>query len=99
MDAYSTGAVVTGQLNYPQLKSVISYLYDSQTQTTLNSVAVSFNAETGALSGSFDISRYYVNYSEAVYTPEPLPDVALGIPDPLARPEFAVKPTWRGRHP
>ena len=81
MDAYSTDAVVTGQLTYPQLKSVISYLYAGKTQTSLNSVAVSFNAETGGLTGTFDIARYYVNYPGAVYTPEPLPEVALGVTD------------------
>ncbi len=81
MDAYSTGAVVTGQLTYPQLKSMLDYIYSSPTQTSVNSVSVSYNAETAGLAGSFDISRYYITYPEAVYTPETLPDTQLGAKD------------------
>lgn len=98
MDAYSTDAVVTCQLTYPQLKSVISYLYAGKTQTSLNSVAVSFNAETGGLTGTFDIARYYVNYPGAVYTPEPLPEVPLGVTDPFGTSGTAGTAGTAGAH-
>ena len=83
MDAYRVGAVVTGQMNYSQMKRAIDYLYSSPTQTSLNSIAVSYNAETGGLTGSLDISRYYVAYPGAVYAPEPLKDTPLGTTDPF----------------
>jgi hypothetical protein len=76
-------AVATGQMNYSQLKSVIDYLYAGPTQSSLNSVSVSFNSETGGLTGSLDINRYYITYDGANYVPEPLPDTALGTQDPF----------------
>lgn len=81
MDAYSTSVLASGRLNYPQLKRVIDSLYAASTQTSLNSVAVSFNAETGGLTANLDISRYYVSYPEAAYAPEPLPGTSLGVAD------------------
>ena len=83
MDVFSVGAVATGQMNYSQLKSVIDYLYPGPTQSSLNSVSVSFNSETGGLTGSLDINRYYITYDGANYVPEPLPDTALGTQDPF----------------
>ena len=83
MDAYSSNVVTTGQFSYDQMKKVIDYIYSSPRQTSLNSVAVSYNSETGGLTGSLDINRYYISYPEAVYTPEPLPSVALGVTDPF----------------
>ena len=83
MDVFSMEAVASGQMNYSQLKSVIDYLYAGPTQSSLNSVSVSFNSETGGLTGSFDINRYYITYDGANYVPEPLPDTALGTQDPF----------------
>jgi hypothetical protein len=81
MDAYRTGAVVTAALTYPQLKSVVDYLYNSEKRTALDSVSVSYDAETGALNGSFSIAKYFVKWPEAVYEPEPLPSTPLGRSD------------------
>ena len=81
MDAYSVGTIVTGQMSYDQMKKTLAYLYASPTQTSLNSLSVSFNAETGSLLGSLDFSRYYVNYNDATYVPEPLPNTPLGVTD------------------
>lgn len=81
LDAGSVGAVFNGQLTYPQLKSVLNYLYSTKTQSSVNSVTVSFNSETGGLTGSFDISRYYLTWPDAAYTPEPLPDSPIGVKD------------------
>lgn len=81
MSAYRTGAVMSGQMNYAQLKSVVDYLYDSDRQTSLDSVSVSYNSETAALSGSLSIAKYFVSWPDAPYTPEPLPSVNLGVND------------------
>ena len=93
MDAYSVGTVVTGQMNYSQMKRVIDYLYSSPTQTSLNAISVSYNAETGGLTSSMDISRYYVSYPEASYVPEPLKDTPLGTSDPFNTVKTAASAT------
>jgi len=81
LDACRIGTVMTGQLTYKQLKSAVDYIYSSATQTSLDSVSVSFDAETSKLTGSFAVSRYYVQWPGAVYSPETLPTTSLGVSD------------------
>lgn len=81
LSAYRTGVVMTCTLNYPQLKQGIQYLYDSQQRTALDSVSLSYNAETGGLSGSFSISKYYINWDGAVYEPAIMPKTSKGVSD------------------
>ncbi|MDD3347406.1 hypothetical protein [Oscillibacter sp.] len=81
LTAYRIGAVMTGQLSYPQLKQCIRYLYESPTRTALDTVSVSYNAETGLLSGSFNISKYYLTWDSAKYMPAALPGSGKGVSD------------------
>jgi hypothetical protein len=72
---------MTGSLNYPQAKNVINYLYDSDKQTTLESVTLSYNAEGGKLLGTFELAKYFVNFDGAEYVPERVPVVDIGLQD------------------
>lgn len=81
MSAYRAGVVMTNQLTYPQLKQCIDYIYNSPQRTALDSVSVSFNSETGKLTGSFSIAKYYLTWDGAKYTPANLPIVNKGVAD------------------
>lgn len=83
MDAYRAGVVMVGQMTYPQLKSVVDALYADDVQTSLDSVALSYNMETGKLTGTFAIARYYVQWEDSVYEAEPVPETPLGVNDPF----------------
>ncbi len=78
MKVFRTGATVSAELSYQGLKDTINYIYNSGKPATLDSISVSYSSETNNLNGSLNISRYYITYPEAVYTPEELPDVAIG---------------------
>ena len=71
----------TAELTYAKLKAVLNYIYETQTQTTLEGVTVVYDSKNDVLNGSFDFSRYTLNYDEAVYTPEVLPEVEIGQED------------------
>ena len=80
-NAYRASTVMTGTLTYPQAKNVINYLYDSAKQTSLESTTLTYNAETGKLTGTFQLAKYFVNWDGAEYVPEPVPVVDLGVSD------------------
>ena len=80
-NAYRATTVMTGTLNYPQAKNVINYLYDSDKQTTLERVTLTYNSETGKLAGTFELSKYLINFDGAEYVPERVPVVDLGLKD------------------
>ena len=79
MKVFRTGATISAELSYDYLKDTIKYIYRSPAQATLDSVSVSYNSETNKLNGTLNISRYYITYPEAVYTPEELPAVSIGV--------------------
>jgi len=71
----------TAELTYAKLKKVLNYIYETKTQTTLEAVTVVYDSKNEVLNGSFDFSRYTLNYDEAEYKPEKLPEVDLGNDD------------------
>lgn len=81
MNVYRSSTVMTGTMSYPQAKSVINYFYDSPKQTNLENAALTFNAETGLLTGTFQLAKYYIQWPDAAYTPERVPVVDRGVKD------------------
>ncbi|MGM9521962.1 MAG: hypothetical protein ACI3VB_05730 [Oscillospiraceae bacterium] len=81
MEVYRTSTVMTGTMSYPQAKNVIDYFYASPMQTNLENVALTFNAETGLLTGTFQLVKYYIKWPGATYTPEQVPTVERGVRD------------------
>ena len=81
MNGQKIGTVATAELTYKELKDVLQYIYDTQTQTTLEKVTVIYNDDDDTLNGSLNFTRYILNYEEAEYVPEILPDVAIGQED------------------
>ena len=81
MIGQQVSTTATAELTYAKLKDVLNYIYETQTQTTLESVTVVYDSKKELLNGSFDFSRYTLNYDEAEYKPEKLPEVDLGKED------------------
>lgn len=81
MNVYRSSTVMTGTMSYPQAKSVIDYFYDSPKQTNLENAALTFNAETGLLTGTFQLAKYFVTWDGAEYKPERVPSTSLGLHD------------------
>lgn len=79
--ACRSSTVMTGTLTYPQAKNVIDYFYESPRQTTLENATLTYNAESGQLTGSFQLAKYFVTWDGAPYTPERVPVVDIGLGD------------------
>ncbi len=78
LSAYKTTSNVTGQLSYEQLKSSIDYIYATEEKTALDSVSISYDAETSKLAGNFVISKFFITYPEAQYQESQMPLVPIG---------------------
>ncbi len=83
MYAYRAGTQTTGQLTYQQLKDALDYTYSTTEPTAVEMVTLSYDATSGQLSTSISISKLFLQYQEAEYTPVPVPDVPLGVPNPF----------------
>ena len=79
--AYRASTIMTGSLTYPQAKNVINYFYESPKQTSLENTTLTYNAETGKLTGTFELAKYFINWDGAEYVGEPVPKVDLGVKD------------------
>ena len=90
--AYRASTMMTGTLTYPQAKNVINYLYESDKQTTLENVTLTYNAETGKLAGTFELSKYLINFDGAEYVPERVPVVDMGLKDLFGTTSAVVAP-------
>ena len=90
--AYRASTMMTGTLTYPQAKNVINYLYESDKQTTLENVTLTYNAETGKLAGTFELSKYLINFDGAEYVPERVPAVDMGLKDLFGTTSAVVAP-------
>ena len=83
MQGQRIDTVASIEVSYEELKNVLQYIYETQTQTTLESVTLSYNEGEETLSGAMNFSRYILSYEEAEYVPEVLPEVEIGQEDPF----------------
>ncbi|MEG2382894.1 MAG: hypothetical protein RSB39_04845 [Oscillospiraceae bacterium] len=88
--ALKTGFSVTCGLNYLQFKNLVKYIYNTPDSTTLESVGISFNAETGGLVGNVAVSKFFVSSGDYVYKPTEIPEVPMGAGNPFGT--FTVAP-------
>ncbi len=68
----------TAEMTYNQLKNSIDSIYNYGNPTILNSVAVSYDPGTAKLSGTYSISKFFIDYEGAPYNPIDMPNVSLG---------------------
>ena len=71
---------------------MINYFYDSDKQTTLENTTLTYNAESGKLTGTFQLAKYFVNFDGAEYVPERVPVVDIGLQDLFGSTSVAAAP-------
>lgn len=81
--ALSTNMSITAEMTYPQMLNFINYIYKKSVHTTLESISVSYNSETGGLTGSAVMTKYFMSDSEYEYEPTDLPDFKQGTNNPF----------------
>lgn len=76
--AYRNAMSISATLTYQQLKSMIDYVNYTKNTAKLNTVNVSFNAETGELLGTMILDRYFITGSDTTYHETEVPFTGLG---------------------
>ncbi|MEG1633687.1 MAG: hypothetical protein RR314_06490 [Oscillospiraceae bacterium] len=76
--AWRSGATATMTLGYQELKDMIDYISKTRTRTSLESVTVTFDSETGELTGDLTFNKYFISGAGDVYSPTEVPSVPLG---------------------
>ncbi len=83
LDVYSTSSSFTGAFSYDELKNAVNIIYTSDDRTSIDSLTLTYDATTADLMTTFNISKYFMMYPEAVYEPLPLPQVTTGVANPF----------------
>lgn len=83
MAAMKTGLSANCSLGYGELKRLVNYIYATEFCTTLDRVLVSYDAESGKLTGSVDLSKYFVSSMDYTYEPTHVPEVPKGTTNPF----------------
>lgn len=81
MTAWRTGSTVNCSLGYDQLKSLIDYINKSGDRTALDIVSVTYDSESGGLTGEATFYKYFVASAGDAYVPAAVPGVTLGRAD------------------
>ena len=81
--ALRTGLSISCELDYTQMKKLIGYIYSTPQRTTLESLSVSYNSETGGLTGSASLAKYFLSGEKYVYHPTIVPNVTQGTTNPF----------------
>jgi len=83
LSAYVSNMNVNCSLTYDQMKKLVDFLYATPESTTLESMSVSYDAETGSLTGAVSVNQYSVRSADDPYVAAEVPDVSRGAPDPF----------------
>lgn len=75
---YKVPVGLTYQVTYTGLKDMIQYVYNEQDRMTIDSLAVSFDATTGILTGTANLNMYLMTGTDNVYNEPNIPDILLG---------------------
>jgi len=84
VSGYRTGTTSSGVLSYNQLKEYLRYIYEKTNNTTfVDSISISYEAESAKLNSTVSLSKYYVDYEDADYSAPVVPNVPIGTSDPF----------------
>ena len=64
--------------SYSQLKEAINLFFKDK--TSVDTLSISYDSLESKLMSSVDMTKYYVDYSDAEYEPVPLPNTSMGQP-------------------
>lgn len=78
LTAYERSMTISCNLSYQGLKQMIDTVNGSALRTTVNSISVSFDSETGQLTGNVQLNKYFITGDGDKYAPTAVPDMPLG---------------------
>ena len=84
MTAYETQFTVNMNLDYTKMKNLLNEIYSGDdTLTGIDSLAVTYNAETSGLTGTAVLDKFYLTYSGAPDYITSVPATNYGVANPF----------------
>lgn len=84
VQGFRASSTITATMTYDQFKTFLDNTYDkTQDVTFIDSVSVTYNAETAALNTVFNISKYFIKYEGFQYNGEESYAVTHGKTNPF----------------
>ncbi len=84
MTAYETQFTVNMNLDYTKMKNLLNEIYSGDdTLTGIDSLAVTYNAETSGLTGTAVLDKFYLTYNGAPDYITSLPATNYGVANPF----------------
>ncbi|MEG1848390.1 MAG: hypothetical protein RRX92_08745 [Lachnospiraceae bacterium] len=68
------GYIVT----YTEMKNILKHIYQDESRKSIESIQLAFDAETGNLAGTMQMSFYYLEGINKEYQPASIPPVSIG---------------------
>ena len=81
--AFTTGENIQCTMGYDQFKSLLDFIYSQNEYTALKSVSVTYDSETGGLSGTAAITKYFIVPEKYVYAKANTEGVQQGVTNPF----------------
>ena len=67
------------ECSYNDFKGLVRYIYNLQDRENIRGVSLSYNTETGELSGNMTMSTYYLQGTDKVYSEPMIPGMEMGV--------------------
>ena len=81
--AFTTGENIQCTMGYDQFKSLLDFIYSQNEYTALKSVSVTYDSESGGLSGTAAITKYFIVPEKYVYTKANTEGAQQGVTNPF----------------
>lgn len=78
---FSHGVELNFETSYTGIKGALQYIVDDTQQKTIHSLALSYNEDTGVLSGSLTASMYSMTGTKAIYNRPDFTGIETGTDD------------------
>ena len=76
---YEVPLSISIECTYSDFKGLVRYIYNLQERKSVHSVSLGYNAENGMLSGSMNLSSYYLTGTDKTYSEPDISGVGLGV--------------------
>lgn len=76
---YEVPLSISIECTYNDFKGLVRYIYNLQERKSIHGVSIGYNAENGMLSGSMNLSSYYLQGTDKIYSQPDINGVGLGV--------------------
>ena len=67
------------ECTYDDFKGLVRYIYNQQERQSIQGVNISYNGDSGKLSGNMNLNTYYLLGTDKVYSEPYIPDMPMGV--------------------